>query len=68
MTADAAELVVERVAHIDGNQNAGSVDVPADFGLSSTTAVFLGPQVRVVATTVAGGVDQRRSRVRVLRI
>jgi hypothetical protein len=67
-TADAAEFSVERDLHIGGNQSAGSIELLADCGPSSTTSVFLGVQLRIDATTVAGGVDQRRFRVRVLRI
>jgi hypothetical protein len=66
--ADAAELAVERVLHMDGNQNAGAVQILADFGVATLAAVCLGLQLPLDAPMVSGGLDRRMSRVRVLRI
>ena len=63
-----AELAVERVLHMDGNQSAGAVQILADFGVATLAAVCLGLQLPVDAPMVSGGLDRRMSRVRVLRI
>jgi uncharacterized membrane protein len=67
-SADAVELYGERVVPTNVPQSASAVQVAADFGLAAIAALLLMLQCGAEAPATGAGVDQRRPRVRVLRI